>query len=192
MPYYVLHCNCCRPMGWCSHLQDKKIIHLPTGNEEQGKTQNMTSKESFEMTRDDPKCPKMTSSSFLDLDCRFVRRNSPCCIPCILPWNWRYVENVSIRMDLVVCPNAIFFNHFLLWWNQKIFAQKRQQMGRTRNLLLDLFWESVSDSEFTANTTLKMFTVMFQVNNISKTLMQLPSLIVYMCARSWEWIKNLQ
>ena len=58
-------------------------------------------------------------------------------------------------------------------------------MGRTRNLLLDLyFWESVPDSEFTAYTTLKMFTVMFQVNNISKTLMQLPSLIVYMCARS--------
>jgi len=58
-------------------------------------------------------------------------------------------------------------------------------MGRTRNLLLDLyFWKSVPDSEFTAYTTLKMFTVMFQVNNISKTLMQLPSLIVYMCARS--------
>ena len=59
-------------------------------------------------------------------------------------------------------------------------------MGRNRNLLLDLFWESVPDSEFTANTTLKMFTVMFQVNNISKTLMQLPSLIVYMCARSCQ------
>ena len=83
MPYYVLHCNCCRPMGWCSHLQDKKIIHLPTGNEEQGKTQKMTSNDHrrtqmtpdvkigamnfsktiwAKTTQDNPKWPLMTSN----------------------------------------------------------------------------------------------------------------------------------
>ena len=73
-----------------------------------------------------------------DLDCRSLWRNMSCRLPFILSRYWCYVAHVPPRVDMVVHPNAIFFDHFRLWRNTKnVDSKTTRRMGWRRNLLLD-------------------------------------------------------
>ena len=73
-----------------------------------------------------------------DLDCRSLWRNMPCRLPFILSRYRRYVAHVPPRVDMVVHPNAILFDHFRLWRNTKnVDSKTTRRMGWRRNLLLD-------------------------------------------------------
>ena len=73
-----------------------------------------------------------------DLDCRSLWRNMPCRLPFILSRYRRYVAHVPPRVDMVVHPNAILFDHFRLWRNTKnVDSKTTRWMGWRRNLLLD-------------------------------------------------------
>ena len=73
-----------------------------------------------------------------DLDCRSLWRNMSCRLPFILSRYWCYVAHVPPRVDMVVHPNAIFFDHFRLWRNTKnVDSKTTRRMGWRRNILLD-------------------------------------------------------